>query len=558
MDSASSRVTATLDDPFYYLHNFQLVLDWVRERYGDLLSAEERDFIAEFARLPRPSRALLVRMMMRKGELFRADKLLYAEVGPVADAAAPLVERGWLDPQPVLDLDALFQRFTKGELGRWLRAPLRDAGVIRARKSDWLQALRGDYAEPRRPEAWGVEGVSLYRLTVMPLCDRFRLMFFGNLFQDWSEFVLAELGTFQYEPVSFGAASRPFRRRDEIDAYLLLQRCRERLDEGEDLAVLAASLPPPVSDNPWLLRRLHRLRYRIAWEWERAGELGEAGALYRDCDHPGARGRRLRVLERQADYRACLDLALEAGGNPESEAEHQQLERLLPRLHRKLGLPRLDAPAAAPVARLDLCLPYRDGERVEGRVAAHLLEDDPTASVYYVENTLLTGLFGLLCWEAIFAPLPGAFFHPFQNAPADLHWPDFRERRGALFERCFETLETGEYKTLIVERFRRKYGRLCVFLHWGALDQRLIERALACIPAEHLALCFRRLLADLKANRAGLPDLIRFWPAQGRYQMVEVKGPGDRLQDNQRRWLDFFAHHAMPVAVCYVGWDTLS
>jgi hypothetical protein len=34
--------------------------------------------------------------------------------------------------------------------------------------------------------------------------------------------------------------------------------------------------------------------------------------------------------------------------------------------------------------------------------------------------------------------------------------------------------------------------------------------------------------------------------------MVEVKGPGDRLQDNQLRWLEFCRQHGLPVAVCHV------
>jgi sulfur relay (sulfurtransferase) complex TusBCD TusD component (DsrE family) len=37
--------------------------------------------------------------------------------------------------------------------------------------------------------------------------------------------------------------------------------------------------------------------------------------------------------------------------------------------------------------------------------------------------------------------------------------------------------------------------------------------------------------------------------------MIEVKGPGDRLQDNQKRWLEFCARHDMPVSVCYVAWQ---
>jgi hypothetical protein len=46
--------------------------------------------------------------------------------------------------------------------------------------------------------------------------------------------------------------------------------------------------------------------------------------------------------------------------------------------------------------------------------------------------------------------------------------------------------------------------------------------------------------------------LIQFWPEERRYRLLEVKGPGDRLQDNQRRWLKFFDRHAIPAAVCRV------
>jgi hypothetical protein len=77
---------------------------------------------------------------------------------------------------------------------------------------------------------------------------------------------------------------------------------------------------------------------------------------------------------------------------------------------------------------------------------------------------------------------------------------------------------------------------------------------LACIPAGHLKKWFERILLDIRSNCAGFPDLIQFWPDEGRYRMIEVKGPGDRLQDNQVRLLDFCAMHDMPVAVCYVQW----
>src|ERR1700733_10623167 len=65
----------------YYLLNFERALAWLAERYDDVFGADERSFLDEFGRLPQPSRALLVRMLMRKGTLFRASRLNYDEIG---------------------------------------------------------------------------------------------------------------------------------------------------------------------------------------------------------------------------------------------------------------------------------------------------------------------------------------------------------------------------------------------------------------------------------------------------------------------------------------------
>ena len=43
-------------------------------------------------------------------------------------------------------------------------------------------------------------------------------------------------------------------------------------------------------------------------------------------------------------------------------------------------------------------------------------------------------------------------------------------------------------------------------------------------------------------------------PHTRRYRLVEVKAPGDRLQDNQRACLEYMMSHRMPVSVCRVKW----
>ncbi|MNN52026.1 VRR-NUC domain protein [compost metagenome] len=202
--------------------------------------------------------------------------------------------------------------------------------------------------------------------------------------------------------------------------------------------------------------------------------------------------------------------------------------------------------------RIDLCLPRMDDADVELCVRNHL--NQAQAPVHYVENTLINSLFGLLCWEAIFAPLPGAFFHPFHAGPADLLSADFAQRRAELFAASFALIDSGEYADKIRGTWRAKFGIVSPFVYWDLLTEELLEQALACLPVAHLKVWFERLLLDLKANRAGMPDLIQFWPAERRYRMIEVKGPGDRLQDNQKRWLAFAAEHGIPVEVCYVSW----
>lgn len=85
------------DQRYYYLHNFSRALGWIGERYGDLLDEAEQRFLAQFAQLPQLSQVLMVRMLMRRGPWFRTSKLLYEEIPSAADAAAPLLELGWID-----------------------------------------------------------------------------------------------------------------------------------------------------------------------------------------------------------------------------------------------------------------------------------------------------------------------------------------------------------------------------------------------------------------------------------------------------------------------------
>ncbi|CAB3793801.1 Fanconi-associated nuclease 1 [Paraburkholderia fynbosensis] len=553
----------------YYLLNFERALAWLATRYDDLMDAHELAFLDAFAGLPQASRALLVRMLMRKGALFRASRLAYDEIGCPLQAAAPMAALGWVDTEPHLSLDDLFALSTRPQLLQvFAEAIALIPGAKSLRKSDLLATLRpfhetgSDADNPaRRPLAAWHSGATdrVFHVAIAPLCERLRLMFFGNLQQDWSEFVLADLGVFQYEKVAFAPSSRAFRQRADVDVYLALHACREALewlpivDGASAIDELVATVVSIETGNPWLDMRRAKLLFRIGYECERRQNWTAALAVYERCAWPGARHRRMRVLERSERFDEAFALASHAAAASESEEETQRIARMLPRLRRKRGEPALRTPAARPIERRTLVLPKPETPQAVEYVARDHLTCD-TAPVHYVENALINSLFGLLCWEPVFAALPGAFFHPFQRGPADLYAPDFHARRADQFAACLAQLDSDAYRETILRHLHSKAGLQSPFVFWGLLSQELVALALDCLPAAHLKLWFERLLRDIRGNRSGLPDLIRFWPAERRYELIEVKGPGDRLQDNQIRWLTYCTQHGMPVRVLDVRW----
>ena len=536
--------------PLYYLENFTTALGWLQQRYGDLLNEAEVAFIERFQHLPLASSALLVRMLGRKGDLFRTEKLKYEEIGCARAAAAALIEVGWVDGQPLLTAAELGRVLRKGEVLRAFAPPLSQ----HTRKTELLMHIEAAPLAPRRLTEWWPDAPDIiFRVVVKPLCDRLRLLFFGNFHQDWSEFVLTDLGIFKYEQVPRDAATRAFQTRQHIDTFHALFECRQRIAEGDDLAGVVEALPAPIADNEWLEGRRRKVQFQIAQTYEQRKDLARALALYRDCQYAGARLRSVRLLERLGDVDSARQLAFAVREKPADEVEIQQVGRMWPRLQRKAGFKITRARRSQGWTTFQLVLPLTGRpDHLEGATGEAL--STPEAPVHYVENGLLNSLFGLLCWQAIFAPVAGAFFHEFQAAPADLHAPDFHTRREAHFAQCFAQLDSDAYRDTIRRNFQQKQGIQSPFVFWGVISEALLGLALSCLPPQHLKACFVRILSDIRANRCGLPDLVQFWPQERRYRLIEVKGPGDRLQDNQVRWLSFCVSQGIPVSVCHVSW----
>ena len=280
--------------------------------------------------LPLPSQALLVRLVMRKGVHFRAGKLRYAEIGDIATAASALLASGWLIEHAALTFDELGALLLKDELTTHFADDLPGGSL---KKSELLEHLRALHTEPRSLADWCPRlDERLLSLAIGPLCDRLRLMFFGNLAQDWSEFVLADLGIFRYEQVPITPGSRGFRSRQDVDDYLHLRLCREAFEAGMTVPEVLQQLGDFASASAHINERHQRLLLQLAQHLERAGELDSALTLYRDTRALGSRQRQIRVLERLGQDAEALTLVEQVLEAPLNAEEAQLAERARTRL----------------------------------------------------------------------------------------------------------------------------------------------------------------------------------------------------------------------------------
>lgn len=76
----------------YYLDNFHYLLEFVTRQYAHLLNKEELAYASGFQALTSGAQMLYVRLVQRKGPLFRRDKINYPEIANLAQVICELLE----------------------------------------------------------------------------------------------------------------------------------------------------------------------------------------------------------------------------------------------------------------------------------------------------------------------------------------------------------------------------------------------------------------------------------------------------------------------------------
>ncbi|KAK2466657.1 hypothetical protein APHAL10511_000915 [Amanita phalloides] len=173
---------------------------------------------------------------------------------------------------------------------------------------------------------------------------------------------------------------------------------------------------------------------------------------------------------------------------------------------------------------------------------------------FHAETRILTTIFSLLFWDIIFADVPGAFETPYQTAPLDLAEDTFYYARKDMIEARLEEIRDGNARKILLRHDdqHREKQTMCVGLRWDMCESADLVEIVDCLGGPTLALICRLFCEDYNGRCSGVPDLV-VWKAQQRMcKFVEVKGPGDRPQENQKLWFDSLLRAGANVEICHV------
>nr|XP_012620071.1 fanconi-associated nuclease 1 isoform X1 [Microcebus murinus]XP_012620072.1 fanconi-associated nuclease 1 isoform X1 [Microcebus murinus] len=173
------------------------------------------------------------------------------------------------------------------------------------------------------------------------------------------------------------------------------------------------------------------------------------------------------------------------------------------------------------------------------------------------EGSTFCTLCGLLLWDIIFMDgIPDVFRNAYQAFPLDLCTDSFFTSRAPALEARLQLIHDASAESLqawVAAAWKAQEGRVASLVSWDRFTSlQQAQDLVSCLGGPVLSGVCRRLAADFRHCRGGLPDLV-VWNSQShRCKLVEVKGPNDRLSHKQMIWLDELQKLGAEVEVCHV------
>ena len=507
----------------YYQNNCIEVFDFVLAHHQALLPTELAGSLQQFLQSDDGAQRLFARLLTRKGPIFFESRLDYREVGDTDQALDSLSNCGLITRSAPVPAEWLLNQLTKSDLLALFPVA---GGSLRSASKDTLKTrILSRYPDRRiccvvaATQPWCTVGDPCHWRLV-------QLLYFGSSGKDWSAHIRRDLGHIRYEPVELSKSR--FADRVSLLSYLEERELQHRIYRLDEYPQLLPALITAVEKAPngELTKRLRQRNVLRLGKWcERQQALDDALKVYLNAEIPPARERRVRILRKQGEHEGSQALLADIAAQPQSATE--------------------------------LIFSQRFGRRGQGYqppVTIWPVENTPEHVEHYVlerltaqggwgvhsENAMVKTLTGLMYWDAVFAPEPGAFTNPFQAAPHDLMEHEFAAQRSGFLEQI-EAKTDDELLEHLRTIERAKWGVANPLVNWSLLEAIPLQHWLDAVPLSWIRQLSHFLIRNLADYRKGFPDLFVFG-ADGVAELVEVKGPTDQLQPQQRAWFEVFAN----------------
>ena len=536
--------------PYYYVDNFRYVLDFVKRLYGGLLIDTEWDFVHRFEQLSFEGQCLYVRFSNRKGQFFRINKLVYAEIVDLPAAVGELLTAGFIErlaPQHADFGSEALSVFTKPELLDLLPLEPDELKLLNKEKKEGVIRYALDELDFGEITTCLTAREPVVKLNFGAEDMMVKYLFFGNRGGSMTDFVIRDLGMMNFEPHDDSKMTARFRTRKEVEDKLMISLTNEEFYERKQTDAPAEELYnwflnwnetlPDLS--PIAQPGYQKLVCRVGGYIERQKLPEQALSVYELANQVPARERRVRLLFKNGSVDEALALCDEIAQAPLNAEERYFARDFREKI---LGLGTKKRPRKATTRFLSdaesLNIPSAYRHHVEAGVMNYYLEQGYDAA--FTENYPWRGLFGLIFWDIIYDAGVSAIHNPLQRAPSDFYLPEFyRKREGMFRNRLAELVTKDDWKRHAGRTFNAKHGITNVLVDWSDELLTLVYRFIEVLDVEQLRLVLLEMARHVREHTRGFPDLL-VWNEAGEYDFVEVKSPTDHLGPQQLHWLEFF------------------
>ena len=541
----------TTHKPFYYLDNFQYMLDFVRHKSGHILAEDEKWFINKFKSLPKQARALYVRIFNRKGLYFNADKFNYNEI-KVKRALKLLKHQKFIsflvdvvDPE----ITELLKIFTKEDLiyiYKLCEAPKINKSIGRDQLLECIEAI-----EPEKLIEQISSNYTIVKQERSDQAEMIKFLFFGSLDFDMTEFVIRDIGNADFENYDENKLSSYFSCRKEAeDKYFISNTYKLYKQKRETEPILEVynwfknynigEVTEPAKPI------FGKLVNKIAYDLERNSLVEEALELYNHTDLHPSRERRVRIYNNlnriDEAHQLCNEILLQSTEPKEKIFAADFLQRK-GRLYKTV------------TKKLNGATFLEINSGFEGRVEEGVMNYFSSLgfSSFFSENYLWRSLFGLLFWEVIYDEETGTIHNPLQRAPSDIYLPYFFQKRESKINELFRCYNK---KSLLRKKIKNtwisKSGKVNPLFGWDEVQLKMVNKLVKYTSPMQLFKILHQMCTNMKSNCTGFPDLFVY--NKNEYFFAEVKSPNDHLSEQQLFWLDYFNEVGIPAKILRVKW----